>query len=709
MSEVAIVSSGWGRITKFIFAVVVVVLCGVVGVGIGVANWLRKDLPSPANLQTIAPPVKTLVYDRNEKLVHEFFKENRSIVPLREIPRPLVQAILAIEDRRFYSHWGIDPIRLARALVTDIITHSPQQGGSTITQQLARNLFLTHEKTMTRKLKEIVLAIRIEQTYTKDEILEMYFNQIYFGEGAYGVDAAAKVYFGKRVQELTLPECALLAGLPRNPRDYSPRRDPDRAIRRRNLVLSQMLAAKFINRGAYEQASEAPLGVTKTRYNAQEAPYYMEMVRQYLDERYGSNQLYEGGLKVHIAMDIDIQHAAEDALERRLTALEQRNQYKKTRAVLAKAGGAPARDKNQTEYLQGAIVSIEPSSGQILALVGGRDFNDSNFNRAVQAARQPGSAFKPFIYTAAIDNGFSPTDIILDTPVSFRAGNGQDWSPQNYDKKFRGPVTLRSALANSVNVPAAKLLQKLGTTVVTSYARRMGIKSRLSPDLSLALGTSEVNLLELVSSYGVFANQGVRVPPVYILKVEDKNGKVLEENRPTAEEVLSPETALTMTSMMESVLENGTAASARALGFTLPAAGKTGTTDDYSDAWFVGYVPGVVTGVWVGFDRKQKIGPGMTGAAAALPVWVDVMLAATKNRPPQDFPVPSGVVSRLICTETGLLANPACPSTEIELFREGSEPTGYCNVHTGTAKPPTETPDFHETDTEAPPDERLRL
>jgi len=341
--------------------------------------------------------------------------------------------------------------------------------------------------------------------------------------------------------------------------------------------------------------------------------------------------------------------------------------------------------------------------------VGGRDFNDSNFNRAVQAARQPGSAFKPFIYTAAIDNGFSPTDIILDTPVSFRGGNGEDWSPQNYDKKFRGPVTLRNALANSVNVPAAKLLQKLGTTVVTSYAKRMGIKSRLSPDLSLALGTSEVNLLELTSAYGVYANQGVRVPPVYILRVEDKNGKVLEQSKTVAEEVLSPETALTMTSMMESVLENGTAASARALGFTAPAAGKTGTTDDYSDAWFVGYVPGVVTGVWVGFDRKQKIGPGMTGAAAALPVWVDVMLAATKNRPTQDFPVPSGVVSRLICTETGLLANPACPSTEIELFREGSEPTGYCNVHTGTARPQPETPDFHETDTEAPPDERLRL
>src|SRR5438093_9173127 len=515
------------RVARFSTAAVVIIVCGTVGVGIGVANWLQKDLPSPTSLQTIAPPIKTLVYDINGKLVHEFYKENRSVVPLRQIPRAMVDAILAIEDRRFYSHWGIDPMRVMGALVNDVIAGRPEQGASTITQQLARNLFLTHEKTMTRKIKEMILAIRIEQTYTKDEILEMYFNQIYFGEGAYGVDAAAKVYFGKRVQELTLPECALLAGLPRNPRDYSPRRDPDRALRRRNLVLSQMLAARFISRAQYEQASEVPLGVTKTRYNAQEAPYFMEMVRQYLDERYGSNQLYEGGLRIHSTIDIDVQHAAEEALEKRLTALEQRNQYKKTRAVLAaKSGNAPARDRNQTEYLQGAIVSLDPSSGQIIALVGGRDFNDSNFNRAVQAARQPGSAFKPFIYTAAIDNGFSPTDIILDTPVSFNAGNGQEWSPQNYDKKFRGPVTLRSALANSVNVPAAKLLQELGTSVVTSYAKRMGTKGRLLPDLSMALGTSEVNLLELTYAYGVYANQGVRTTPTFILKVEDKNGKV---------------------------------------------------------------------------------------------------------------------------------------------------------------------------------------
>ena len=699
----------WSRIVKFTVATLIVLLFGTVGIGIGLATWLRKDLPSPANLQTIAPPVKTLVYGADGKLIHEFFKENRSMVPLREIPKSLIQAILAIEDRRFYSHWGVDPIRLVRALIADIIARKPEQGASTITQQLARNLFLTHEKTFTRKLKEIALAIRIEQTYTKDEILEMYFNQIYFGEGAYGVDAAAKVFFGKRVQDLSMPDCALLAGLPRNPRDYSPRRDPDRALRRRNLVLSRMLASRFISRAQYEAASEAPLGVTTTRYSSREAPYFIEMVRMYLDERYGSNLVYEGGMRVYTTLDIDLQHAAEESLERHLTALEERNRYKKTRATLAKVPASRGREKNQTEYLQGAVISLDPTNGHVLALVGGRDFKDSNFNRAVQAARQPGSAFKPFIYTAAIDNGFSPTDIILDTPVSFKAGNGEDWSPQNYDKKFRGPITLRNALANSVNIPAAKLLQKLGTSVVTTYAKRMGIRSRLLADLSLALGTAEVNLLELTSSYGVYADQGVRVAPVYVLRVEDKNGKVLEQARTVAEEVLSPETALTMTSMMESVFENGTAASARALGFTLPAAGKTGTTDDYSDAWFVGYVPGIVTGVWVGFDRKQKIGPGMTGAAAALPIWVDVMLTATKGRPPQDFPVPSGVMSRLICTETGLLANPACPISEIELFREGSEPTGYCNVHSGTARPAPDAQDFHKTDTEAPPEERLRL
>ena len=622
----------------------------------------------------------------------------------------MVDAILSIEDRRFYSHWGIDPIRLLGALVKDIAAGRAEQGGSTITQQLARNLFLTHEKTLTRKIKEAVLAVRIEQTYTKDEILEMYLNQIYFGEGAYGLDAAAKVFFGKQVGDLGLPECALIAGLPRNPRDYSPRREPERALKRRNLVLASMLDNKRISRAQYEASSEAPLGVTKTRYDARQAPYFMEMVRQYLDERYGSNQLYEGGMRVYTTIDIDLQHTTEEALERRIQALEVRNQYKKTRAtILADAAKSGSRERPQTEYLQGAAVMIDPKSGHILALVGGRDFNESNFNRAVQAARQPGSAFKPFIYAAAMDNGYTPTEMILDTPVSFRAGNGLEWAPQNYDHKFRGPVTLRQALAQSLNVPAAKLLQKLGTPVVSSYARRLGIRSRLVADLSLSLGTSEVNLLELTSAYGVFANQGVRTAPVFVLKVADKNGKVLEQSRVTAEEALSPETALTMTSMLVSVMENGTAASSRALGLTVPAAGKTGTTDDYTDAWFIGYTPDLAAGVWVGFDRKRKIGPNMTGAAAALPIWVDMVAAATKGKPPADFSVPSGVVSRQICAQTGLLANPGCPETEVELFREGSEPTGACNVHLGAERPPTDPGAFQRHDSEAQPEEKIRL
>ncbi|HEU4724881.1 MAG TPA: PBP1A family penicillin-binding protein [Candidatus Eisenbacteria bacterium] len=703
-------SARWQRMLQVTAAILIVLLCGAVGVSVGVASWLQKDLPSPSSLQTIAPPVKTIVYDIKGKMVHEFYKENRNIIPLRQIPKTMVDAILSIEDRRFYSHWGIDPIRLLGALANDIAAGRAEQGGSTITQQLARNLFLTHEKTFTRKIKEAVLAVRIEQTYTKDEILEMYLNQIYFGEGAYGLDAAAKVFFGKMVGDLTLPECALIAGLPRNPRDYSPRREPERALKRRNLVLASMLDNKRISRAQYEAASEAPLGVTKTRYDSRQAPYFMEMVRQYLDERYGSNQLYEGGLRVYTTIDIDLQHATEEALEKRIQALEVRNQYKKTRAtILAEAAKSGSRERPQTEYLQAAAVMLDPKTGHLLALVGGRDFNESNFNRAVQAARQPGSAFKPFIYAAAMDNGYTPTEMILDTPVSFRAGNGLEWAPQNYDHKFRGPVTLRQALAQSLNVPAAKLLQKLGTPVVSAYARRLGIRSRMVGDLSLSLGTSEVNLLELTSAYGVFANQGVRTTPVYVLKVEDKNGKVLEQARVTAEEALSPETALTMTSMLESVLENGTAASSRALGLTVPAAGKTGTTDDYTDAWFIGYTPDLAAGVWVGFDRKRKIGPNMTGAAAALPIWVDMVASATKGKPPVDFPVPSGVVSRTICAQTGLLANPGCPETEVELFREGSEPTGACNVHLGAERPPTDPGAFQRHDSEAQPEEKIRL
>ena len=668
---------------KLFFVLVVVAVFGSAGAVFGVVRWLGQDLPTPEQMTSIQSPVKTVVYDVRGRVLHEFYKENRSPVPLRRIPRQLVLATLSTEDRNFYSHWGVDLWGIGRAAVTNALQMRRAEGGSTITQQLARNLFLTHERTITRKLKEIALAIEIERTYSKDQILEMYFNQIYFGEGAYGVDAAAKTYFNKPVQELTLSECALLAGLPANPAQYNPRRRPEAVHARRGKVLRNMLATKAITQVEFDNAVSAPLGVTPVRYSNDRAPYFVEMVRLYLDERYGSNAVYEGGMKVWTTLDMDLQQVAERALEKQLTQLEGDLKLKVTRASYTVPVSDAARASQRTPYLQSALVAIDPRNGYIRAMVGGREWNHSNFNRATQARRQPGSAFKPFIYTAAIDNGFHPTDIIVDEPVSFPAGNGELYQPQNYDRTYRGPVTLRYALQQSINVPAVKLLRKVGTSLVASYARRLGIKSPIAQNLSMALGSSEVTLLELTSSYGVIANRGIRTEPLYVLKVEDKAGNVLERNAPRPVEVLSEETASVMTSMLQSVMDHGTGAIARLRGFTYPAAGKTGTMDEYKDAWFVGFVPGLVCGTWVGFDEKKVIGPGMTGARAALPIWTDFMIGATRGRPPEDFPMPVGTVNRQICAESGMLATDACPNVTTEMFDEGSQPAEYCTTHPG--------------------------
>jgi penicillin-binding protein 1A len=580
------------------------------------------------------------------------------------------------------------------------------QGGSTITQQLARNLFLTHERTLSRKLKEIALAIEIERNYSKDQILEMYFNQIYFGEGAYGVDAASKTYFNKPVHELTLPECALLAGLPANPSVYSPRRRAAAAKARRAKVLRNMLVTHSISQVEFDNAVAAPLGVTPVRYSNDRAPYFVEMVRLHLDERLGSNAVYEGGLRVYTTLDMDLQQIAERALEKDLGDLESELRLKATRASYIVPAVDAMHASQSTPYLQGALVAVDPHTGAIRALVGGRDWNHSNFNRATQALRQAGSAFKPFVYTAAIDNGFHPTDIIVDEPVSFPAGDGSLYQPANYDRTFRGPVTLRYALQQSINIPAVKLLRKVGTSLVSSYARRMGIKSPIGQNLSMALGSSEVTLLELTSAYAVLANRGIRNDPLFILRVEDRNGTVLEKNTPRPVEVLSEETAAVMTSMLESVMDHGTGYPARLRGFSNPAAGKTGTMDDYMDAWFEGYIPSLVCGVWVGFDQKKTIGPGMSGARAALPVWSDFMLDATRGRPIEDFASPVGTTTRQVCAETGLLATDACPNVTTEMFSEGSEPAEYCNVHPGKplqtypsdGAPATEKPDLRDLD-----------
>jgi penicillin-binding protein 1A len=419
------------------------------------------------------------------------------------------------------------------------------------------------------------------------------------------------------------------------------------------------------------------------RYSNDRAPYFVEMVRQHLEEHYGSNAVYEAGLKVYTTLDADLQQVAERALEKQLSSLEADLKMKQTHANFVPPATDSARAVERTPYLQGALVAMDPRTGAIRALIGGRDFNQSNFNRAVQARRQAGSAFKPFVYVAAMDNGFRPTDIIVDEPVSFPGGDGKLYQPGNYDRTFRGPVTLRYALQQSINIPAIKLLRKVGTSLVASYARRMGIKSPIGQNLSMALGSSEVTLTELTSAYAVFANNGVRNDPLFILKVEDKNGTVLEKYAPRPTEVLSQQTSAVMTSMMQSVMDHGTGYPARERGFLLPAAGKTGTMDDYMDAWFMGYTPSMVCGVWVGFDQKKTIGPGMTGARAALPIWTDFMIGATRGRPAEDFPMPLGTINRQVCAETGMLATDACPDVTTEMFAEGSEPTEYCSAHPG--------------------------
>jgi penicillin-binding protein 1A len=668
---------------KLFFIIVVFAVFASAGVVFGVVQWLRRDLASPQMMLAIRPPVKTTVYDARGRVLHEFFRENRSFVPLRQIPRHLVNATIATEDRSFYQHWGVDLWGVARAALTDVLHMRRAQGGSTITQQLARNRFLTHERTWTRKLKETALAVEIERQYTKDEILELYFNQIYFGDGAYGVEAASKIYFGRSLRELNLPECALLAGIPANPSIYSPRKRPAAARARRAKVLRNMLATGAITQVEFNNAMSAPLGVTPVRYSNDRAPYFVEMVRLHLDEKYGSNAVYEGGLKVYTTVDMDLQQIAERALEKQLASLEADLRSKNTLANYVPPPADAPRVSPAMPYLQGAVAAIDPRTGYIRALVGGRNWNHSNFNRATQALRQPGSAFKPFVYTAAMDNGFHPTDVIVDEPVSFPGANGELYQPQNYDHTYRGPVTLRYALQQSINIPAIKLLRKVSTSLVASYARRMGIRSPVGQNLSLALGTSEVTLLELTTAYGVFANRGIRNDPLFVLKVEDKNGNVLEKNAPRPAEVLSEETASVMTSMLESVMNHGTGYPARARGFTIPAAGKTGTMDNYMDAWFVGFVPSLVCGVWVGFDEKRAIGPGMTGARAALPAWTDVMIGATRGRPVEGFPVPAGTTTREVCAETGMLATDLCPNVTTEIFDEGSEPTEYCTTHAG--------------------------
>ncbi|MEW6686444.1 MAG: PBP1A family penicillin-binding protein [Candidatus Edwardsbacteria bacterium] len=651
------------------------------GMALGTFAFFLRGLPPTSVLQDYTPKQGTKLYDSNGELIYEFCEERRILVPLSKIPLSMINATIAIEDRQFRRHWGINLFAILRAAWVNFRHHKIRQGASTITQQLARNLFLTQERTISRKIKEALLALKIERVYSKDEILALYFNQIYFGSGAYGAEAAAQVFLGKHVEDLTLAEAALLAGLPRAPSIYSPYDRPQTALNRRNTVLEAMVEIGAVTKKEAEMAKNASLNLHPRQLRLNDAPYFVEEIRKILESRYGANLLYQGGMSVYTTLDLRYQRMANAALENWLSKIEKEYGFKIKREDVH-LSPREADVTGKTPYLQGALVAIDPQSGEIKAMIGGRDFFQSKFNRATQAKRQAGSAFKPFLYTAAMDNGFTPADVILDAPIILTDdGSGESWTPMNYDESFEGSIPLRRALALSKNLPAVRLMQKVGPTTVTNYARKMGIKSPLPAVLSLSLGSADVSLLEMTSSFGVIANQGIEAEPLYIKKVIDRNGNVLEENHSYLEEVLNPRTAYIMANLMQTVIDAGTAVRARSLGFSRPAAGKTGTTNEYTDCWFIGFTPDLVCGVWVGFDEKKTIAKGATGAGLALPIWVDFMKASLAGRPVRDFPIPDGIIIKNVCLESGLLATEACPKTHAEVFIAGTEPTRPCDVH----------------------------
>jgi penicillin-binding protein 1A len=649
-------------------------------------QYFSRDLPSTARLEMIEPALKTQVYAADGSLVGEFYIEDRALVPLEEIPKYMVDAIVAIEDRKFFSHWGVDIFGIARAAITNVRKGRIAQGGSTITQQLARNLFDMYENTLSRKIKEALLAIRIERAYSKDEILEMYLNQIYFGAGAHGVEAAARVFFGKHASELTVGESALLAGIPKSPRDYSPIYHLDRALQRRNVVLQSMVETRTLFAEDADSISVEPVEIRSGRDDKPAfAAYFLEEVRRYLEQKYGADRLYHDGLKVYTSLDPYLQRVAEDSMETQIQRMERWKdiEFTKERYDTLFAKG---EQEGPPDYIQGGVIAIDVQTGGIKALVGGRDFKHSKWNRATQAKRQPGSAFKPFIFLAAIESGYTPADILLDAPVVLDLPNGDVWKPSNFTERFEGEVSLRHSLNFSINIAAIRLLMALGPISAINYAHMLGIKSDLENVYALALGVSEVTLLELTNAYATIAAGGVRSEPILVNKVLDREGKVLEENIAYREEVLDRRTNYMITNLLESVVNEGYGRTARRMGFMEPAAGKTGTTDGCTDAWFVGFTNEIAVGVWAGFDEKRSMGRRMTGGRVSVPIWTNVMMAYYRDHKGDPFVEPEGIVHQVICEESGLLATRGCNRFRREVFIEGTEPRRRCDRHSLTSR-----------------------
>ncbi len=593
------------------------------------------------------------VFDREGRLVGQIPAEGRYWVSIERIPKFLQKAVVAIEDTRFYEHNGIDLRGIARALVKDVVNGKMAEGGSTITQQLIKNKILSGEKTIDRKLKEARLAMEYERKYTKKQILEMYLNEIYYGNGAWGIAQAARLYFDKNPEQLTEAECALLAGVPKAPSRYNPLGEPSRVKGRRDLVLSRMAELKMITRRQKQSLSARPVSVVKPG----EAPYYLAHIRNKLIERYGPKIIEQGGLEVITAMDLNMQKLGEQALR------EGVNRF--------------------SPGLQGALLCLDPNTGDVLAAVGGVDFNQSSYNRAFIARRQPGSAIKPLIYAAALEKGFSAASMWNDTPVAYDRGNHNMWQPRNYEGKSYGELTLRQALAYSDNVIAVKLLETIGVPYFADFAETLGLSLRSRHDLSLALGTEEVTLNDLVSAYAPFANGGLRPQSRTIIRIYERNRHAWTENPSSVTPVLSPATAFVTTQMLKDVMIYGTAKTLKKFSQERPSAGKTGTTDDYRDAWFIGYTPQVITGIWVGYDKPRPGGKGFTGGAVSAPIWERFMRSVLAAKPVVDFPKPDTVVSLQIDPATGFLATPDCPAKRDEFYIPGTEPTQYCPEHGG--------------------------
>lgn len=663
----------------------------------GLLLYLQQDLPSPAQLESYRPSLITRVYSADNQVLKEFYVQRRVLVPLEKIPPQLVQAVVDMEDRRFWNHWGVSLRDIARALWIDLKALKKVQGASTLTQQLARNLFLTPEQTITRKLREMLVAVRIEKTYSKEEILGMYLNQQYLGHGAYGVQSAAQLYFSKDVENLSLGECATIAGLLKAPHSYSPLNHPERARFRRNLVLEAMARCGDISESEADSIKETPIQLNPQGGLVGEAPYFVEYVRRQLEDKFGSDLLYKEGVSIYTTLDLRYQRLANQAIKSQLAVLQEKVDH--SAGSDSESDSSVDRDSLAPIIVQGALLALEPGSGHIKAMVGGRDFTESQWNRAVQAPRQPGSAFKPLIYTAAIDNGYTTITEMLDQPIVLIGGDGKEWRPRNYDLTLGGPTTLRDGIRRSRNLVTVRLLQKIGPQQVVFYAHRMGIHTPLRAVPALALGTSEVTLLDLTAAYAVFANRGIWVRPVSVLKIVDRNGeepdayrRVLEQER-RVREVLNSKTAYVMTNLLQTVINRGTGIGARYAGFRLPAGGKTGTTDDFTDAWFIGFTPSLAAGVWVGFDDPQySLGEGQSGARAALPAWTDFMkgLQDSLLLSPREFEVPEGIVTAKICAESKRLATPYCPELlnngQDEVFIPGTEPTEDCPIHTQIAE-----------------------